>query len=559
MIRLFTNTKIGLAILIVGLFLLTSCHTKNRNEIIIDAAEANMVERPDSALNMLLSIDKKDLRGEEEKARYALLLSMAMDKNWIDTTTFDILQPAIDYYAESDDQVNKLRTIYYTGVINLNGNNLANALATFNRGKKMGYSDSDTLTYGHLLVAQATIYHRLYKWQNAVENNIEAARLYHDLGKYKLEAKSLAKALNHSIMMNKHIQSDSIRKICEQRLAADSTLWDIFAPDLLWYTLTYGAEFEKHHMLEKFSDWQASPDNLKIDIAGGYGELQDYGRAFEILNSVDTTAVNKSKYLATKTDLYSKSGRYKEALITYMEYVHVLGLNLTDLFNQDFIFAEERQRLESEMLAAQESSRRAKLIYGWGLAATLLALLVISCLYYLERKRRRRLDDDLKRTTGERDRLNKEVETQKSECLKLEAELQEERSGVKPLSAAVRSRLGLLDRLLVEMLSERGKIRAKADGVDDVLGPRQEFLTSTRQVMTETNPGLIAEFMKAGLDDDEIDYLCLIVMGLSGKDAGEFMQNKRHYHMSSDIRRKLHLEEQGINLSAFIRKFTTME
>ena len=37
-------------------------------------------------------------------------MSMALDKNYIDTTTFDIIQPAIDYYLSKGNADEKLRT-----------------------------------------------------------------------------------------------------------------------------------------------------------------------------------------------------------------------------------------------------------------------------------------------------------------------------------------------------------------------------------------------------------------------------------------------------------------
>lgn len=68
---------------------------------------------PDSALTILEGIGKQKLGSKEEKARHALLMSMALDKNYIDTTSFDVLQPAIDYYLKKGDANEKLRTYYY--------------------------------------------------------------------------------------------------------------------------------------------------------------------------------------------------------------------------------------------------------------------------------------------------------------------------------------------------------------------------------------------------------------------------------------------------------------
>lgn len=66
----------------------------------MDMAENLMNIKPDSALAILEDITVYNINGKEIEARYALLKSMALDKNYIDTTTFDILQPAIDYYIK---------------------------------------------------------------------------------------------------------------------------------------------------------------------------------------------------------------------------------------------------------------------------------------------------------------------------------------------------------------------------------------------------------------------------------------------------------------------------
>lgn len=85
----------------------------------LTVAENIMEERPDSALSVLKGIDTELVTSEAEKARYALLMSQALDKNYIDTTTFDVLQPAIDYYIDKDKGTpdEKLKTLYYQGRI----------------------------------------------------------------------------------------------------------------------------------------------------------------------------------------------------------------------------------------------------------------------------------------------------------------------------------------------------------------------------------------------------------------------------------------------------------
>lgn len=56
-----------------------------------------------------------------------------------------------------------------------------------------------------------------------------------------------------------------------------------------------------------------------------------------------------------------------------------------------------------------------------------------------------------------------------------------------------------------------------------------------------------------GLTESELNYVCLYAIGLRGKDIGEYIQIKRHYHISSDIRKKLGLKEDDTNLGLHIR------
>ncbi|MBU3838402.1 MAG: hypothetical protein H9777_08855 [Candidatus Phocaeicola faecigallinarum] len=82
----------------------------------MDLAESLMISQPDSSLVILNALDGETL-DEAASARFALLKSMALDKNYIDTTTFDVLQPAIDYYIKKGSPDEKLRTYYYQGRI----------------------------------------------------------------------------------------------------------------------------------------------------------------------------------------------------------------------------------------------------------------------------------------------------------------------------------------------------------------------------------------------------------------------------------------------------------
>ena len=89
--------------------------------------------------------------------------------------------------------------------------------------------------------------------------------------------------------------------------------------------------------------------------------------------------------------------------------------------------------------------------------------------------------------------------------------------------------------------------------IDVLMADREEFLRSTKIVFEESHPKFIAYLQDKGLTDWEIGYCCLYTLGLKGKDICEFIQKKRHYIISHEIRQKLGLDEHDTNISIYLR------
>lgn len=101
--------------LLLILLAFAGCNRNKETEDKMNMADSLMTSRPDSALAILSKIDTTLLSSRELRARYALLKSMALDKNYIDTTSFIILKPAINYYLKHGSPDEQLRTYYYQG------------------------------------------------------------------------------------------------------------------------------------------------------------------------------------------------------------------------------------------------------------------------------------------------------------------------------------------------------------------------------------------------------------------------------------------------------------
>lgn len=184
-------------ICIIGIILcLISCNCHSQEWETLQDVETYIEEQADSALSVLQAINPIHLANKKEKARYALLFSMAMDKNFIDRTDFDVLQPAIDYYRNHGTATDKLRTLYYKGRIYTNQGDNASATICFNKALNEGETSEDILTKARTHFMQSNIYNALYKWDNYIEENKKAAFLFKEAGLHNSYANCLIRIIN---------------------------------------------------------------------------------------------------------------------------------------------------------------------------------------------------------------------------------------------------------------------------------------------------------------------------------------------------------------------------
>lgn len=118
----------------------------------------------------------------------------------------------------------------------------------------------------------------------------------------------------------------------------------------------------------------------------------------------------------------------------------------------------------------------------------------------------------------------------------------------------IRQRLSVLDKVLASHISSDDKTyRISEQEIENLISDRESFLLSTKVIFKERHPDFIAVLEKKGLTDWEIGYCCLYTLGLKGKDVGDFIQKKRHYIISSEIRKKLGLGEHDTNIGIWLR------
>ena len=360
--------------------LLASC---NRNTPILEQmnmAENLMNTKPDSALTLLKNIPVTNIKGKEITARYALLKSMALDKNYIDTTTFDVLQPAIDYYLKKGSPDEKLRTYYYQGRIYQNQGDDDSAMQSFLNGRDLKQVVTDSLLLAHTLVAQGTLYLKQYKINEFVQNNIEAARLYGAIGKGIFEIKSYTNALDGYVMLNNQSPADSLLSICIPLVQKNPDGEVYLFTSLLTYTIKFSSTDELKSFLDKYQDLELSKDET-LNFARGYSKIGEQDKALNFLSRINpgTSDLDSLQYAVIKIEILEKQGKYEQALNLYRNYSAMLERYQSKLLSQDLLFSDKKHQLEIENI--RNIQNRDRII--WAVLCGIFALtILVGWLYY---------------------------------------------------------------------------------------------------------------------------------------------------------------------------------
>lgn len=543
----------------------------------LDMAESLMDSKPDSALAVLGSIPTSKVKGKEISARYALLKSMALDKNCIDTTTFDVLQPAIDYYIKHGTPDEQLRTYYYQGRIYQNQGDDDSAMCSFMNGSDLGESITDSLLLAHTLVAQGTLYLKQYKTDGFIHNNLDAAKLYGAIGRDILEIKSYTSAIDGYVMMNDKSVADSILSICVPLVQKNPDGESYLFPTLLSYTIEFCSSDEIKTFLDEYQDLELTKDEI-MNFAQGYSKIGEYDKALNLLSEITPSefTTDSIKYTLVKTDILEKQGQYEQALHLYKDYSAMLERYQKELLSQDLLFSDKKHQLEMKSLMEIRDKDR---IIGLTLCSIFVLVILIGWQYYrgyLGRTKRvlaeienenLRLEQDNLRKEKEKAELERDKKTLEADNLRLEIsqlegerdhlkDLQKEQSELaKPIQKVIKSRLDMLNGLLAREITRNDSYAEPYNKwIEAIRNDKKKFMDSTRLAFAASHPKFVEYLEQRGLTADEINYLCLYAIGLRGKEVGEYIQMKRHYIISHEIRKKLGIDEHETNIGLYIRR-----
>ena len=159
------------------LVFLVSC-APVRDRRTLNDMEALMPERPDSALAVLRGFQPRDLPGLHVRPFHALLLSEALDKNYIDLTDDSLALAANKYYGEHGSKLHRLKSWYYLGRIRFNAGNYAEAVICYNKALEYAQKLNDYHYVGLINREIANAYDSVWDSYHATEKLRESVNAF---------------------------------------------------------------------------------------------------------------------------------------------------------------------------------------------------------------------------------------------------------------------------------------------------------------------------------------------------------------------------------------------
>ena len=138
---------------LVFLLLSLSCKTE-----MLNTAEYLLETHPDSSLAIMNSIDIHDLHSQEERARYSLILSAALDKNYIDIQSDSIISVAVDYYSNRKCSNYRMRSWYYHGIVLKNSRDFVPSMLSFEKAENDAIKLNEFLYLGLIYRNKAALH-----------------------------------------------------------------------------------------------------------------------------------------------------------------------------------------------------------------------------------------------------------------------------------------------------------------------------------------------------------------------------------------------------------------
>ena len=327
-------------------------------------------DSPDSAYNVLSGIDKKRISRYRTLAKYSLLMSIALDKKYIDVTEDTLIRPAVLWYERHGSDKDRMLAYYYHGRVYQNAEDYNQAIIAFSNAEQCAKICEDDFYLGMIYRGMSEIYNMTY---NHIEELKYAKQSYNYFFKANKPYHSNDALLYIAAAQNNIKNFAECEKTCYQikqiaieyndpillgdclRLLALSSLKNgtndpQFTIDIFSYltdSLNYNINFQD-----------------STDLARAYALSGNVKKAGKIINCLQphndqlkTGLINHSKYIIEKSTKNYKSALKNFELATEIQdslFYHILNQSVVntqkDYFKRQAEYDAERLHMKNTII-----------------------------------------------------------------------------------------------------------------------------------------------------------------------------------------------------------------
>ena len=357
--------KNGINLLMI-LVLFISCVQEKEDNNVLRRVEACMELFPDSALSLLSQIDCPECLRGQQRADYALLLTQALDKNYLDNLQSDsLIMIAVEYYKQEGDKLKAGKAYFYYGKVMLLKERFSDAMQAYLEASSLLEETRDYKVQG--MVWEYIGY--LNSVQGLYENSIDNFK--HSIRYYELASDRRRILYGYRNMARGYFSvhhNDSAGWYAEKGLVLSDTVSGMKASFLHLLGLIANNEKRYPQAIEYFSNAMEVCDNLNdkyrysLSLGRVYSEVGQKKKAADcFVSCINATNIFVSSgayyYLA---DMHKKDGNYLKAFLYKEKSDSLLEvtrnaelqkqlLDLQNKYENDKLILENKQiRLENE-------------------------------------------------------------------------------------------------------------------------------------------------------------------------------------------------------------------
>ena len=330
------------------------------NNKTIDLAYKVADRNADSALNMLKPLIWYKLN-EKEQAKYALVYTIALDKNGFDVDNDSLLAIAYSYYKDRCNDSMYAKCLYYVGKYYMLNDSTEKAIECFAKSAKSAKETDDKITQCMALEKLSKERCR-YSPMEALKEAKMADSLYATLPHH-----SMVNNVYHKLNMSMaYLIADSTKKaasVCRQALSMaystrDSVVIAIALQDMSTILREKGNMPKALDFAKKACQYADKPDKTNMtNLAWAYLASDSLNECNSILDSVKSgnsqwlyTYFYIKHLLALKKHDYQHASQYADTLSYYIEKIYGEELADKEKYYHSYVNAQYEREKSEDML-----------------------------------------------------------------------------------------------------------------------------------------------------------------------------------------------------------------